>query len=70
MSKVMTKHIISPVATSDKDFRKDMMRVMSEVTLNPANVVSEKQEELAMFMVHELKSHQEESTTESTPWEL
>lgn len=34
-----------------------MLRLMSEVSFNPANVVPEKQEELAAFLVSQLKSH-------------
>jgi hypothetical protein len=52
----------------DYDFRKDMMRVMAEVSHNPANVVPERQEELASFMVQELKAHHEEVTVESEKW--
>lgn len=45
-----------------------MLRVMSEVSNNPANVVPERQEELAMFMVRELKSFNHENTFESGRW--
>lgn len=36
--------------------RRDMLRLMSEVSFNPANVVPEKQEELAAFLVSQLRS--------------
>lgn len=55
---------------SDKELRKDMMRVMSEVSLNPANVVPERQEELAMFMVNELKSLSHPNTVSTDKWEF
>lgn len=51
-----------------EDFRKSMLQVMSEVSRNPANVIPEQQEELAMFMVSELKAFSEESTIEGGPW--
>lgn len=69
----MTKIIESYInlgEDSDKEFRRDMMRVMSEVSLNPANVIPARQEELAMFMVNELKSLSEPSTTSSIKWEF
>lgn len=53
---------------SSKEHRKNMMRVMSEVSLNPANVVSERQEELAMFMVGELKGMQSPRTFNYEKW--
>ena len=51
-----------------REFRKSMMRVMSEVSLNPANVVPELQEELAMFMVGELKGLSKPNTLSSDKW--
>jgi hypothetical protein len=52
-----------------KEFRRSMMRVMSEVSLNPANVVPELQEELAMFMVGELKGLSKPNTLSSDKWD-
>lgn len=52
----------------NEEFRKDMMRVMAEVTHNPANVVPERQEELAMFMVRELRAYHEAKIEESERW--
>lgn len=54
----MTKTGI-PEANSEEEmfkFRNSMMSVMSEVSFNPANVIPSKQEELASFMVNELRS--------------
>ena len=53
---------------SSKEHRKNMMRVMSEVSLNPANVVSKRQEELAMFMVSELRGMQSPRTFNYEKW--
>lgn len=57
-----------PDTTLSEDFRRDMLRLMSEVSNNPANVVPERQEELAMFMVRELKAFYQENTFESERW--
>lgn len=51
-----------------KEFRKSMMRVMSEVSLNPANVIPQLQEELAMFMVEELKGMCSPNTFNYEKW--
>lgn len=52
----------------DENFRRDMMRVMAEVSHNPANVAPQRQEELAMFMVRELKAYSEAKTDKSDRW--
>lgn len=50
-----------PTSTSDQvqettfEERKEMMRIMAEVSYNPANVIPSKQEELAYFMVRQLR---------------
>jgi hypothetical protein len=50
-------------ASSDKesivDKRREMMVIMAETSLNPANICPSKQEELALFMVEHLKSFTE-----------
>lgn len=60
----MTK-VLKDLATSDetalRELRREMMSVMSEVSFNPANVIPDRQEELASFMVNELKSSFEEN---------
>lgn len=52
----------------NEEFRRDMMRIMSEVSHNPANVAPDRQEELAMFMVRELKAYHEAKTDKSDRW--
>lgn len=69
MTKALTSYI-DLADVSDKELRKDMMRVMSEVSLNPANVVPERQEELAMFMVNELRSLSQPNTVSTEKWEF
>lgn len=67
----MTKHLPSYLNLDeevDREFRKDMMRIMSEVTKNPANVIPEKQEELAMFMVNELRGIADPNTVSMENW--
>lgn len=61
-------HSVNYGGESSKEFRKSMMRVMSEVSSNPANVVPELQEELAMFMVEELRSVQSPNTVNYEKW--
>lgn len=53
---------------NSKRFRKNMMRIMSEVSLNPANVIPDLQEELAMFMVGELKGMCSPNTFNYEKW--
>jgi hypothetical protein len=67
----MTKHLEGYLDLSeetDREFRKDMMRVMSEVSLNPASVVPQKQEELAMFMVNELRGISDQNAILFEQW--
>jgi hypothetical protein len=62
----MTKTIDTPLF--DTAPRKNMMRVMSEVSFNPANVSPICQEELASFMVEHLKTLPSSVTQLSDKW--
>lgn len=58
MSKIVPPEI-SPEKDSMREYRKEMMRTMAEVSFCPANVSTVKQEDLAFFMVSQLKSYNE-----------
>ena len=67
MSEDMETLTRNPIHHSE-DSRKNMLRIMSEVSNNPANVSPEQQEELALFLVSELSSHHIESSYLSERW--
>lgn len=41
--------------SNDNQIRKDLMSAMAEISYNPANVTVERQEQVALFMVEQLR---------------